>query len=128
MLQFHSGGSTVSGPLLSGQQVPGAAIAPQPDSRVAALMVPDVSGGSRSTLTAREVLAAAAESEEATETRTVEEATTVKVAVDKAVAMKASSDKVAMAKVAANKAVATRAVEEAMAKVVADAAAMKTIQ
>jgi hypothetical protein len=91
------------------------------------LMVPDGFGGSRSTLTAREVLAAAAEFEEATETRTVEEAMTVKVAVDKAVAMKASSDKAAMAKVAANKAVATRAVEEAVAKVVADAAAMKTI-
>jgi hypothetical protein len=90
-------------------------------------MVPDGSGGSRSTLTAREVLPAAAESEEATETRTVEEATTVRAAVDKAVAMKASSDKAAMVKVAANKAVATRAVEEAVAKVVADAAAMKTI-
>jgi hypothetical protein len=80
---------------------------------------------------AREVSAAVAVPEKAAETRTVEEvmmakateeAVVAKVAVDKA-----TTDKVATAdKVAADKGTVKKAAEEAIPKVAADAAAMKT--
>jgi hypothetical protein len=80
-------------------------------------------------------------------TKAAEEATTGKVATDKATsakaatdkstveketmnkaaAMKVATDKAIAAKVAADKATATKAVEEAVAKAVADVTTMKTI-
>jgi hypothetical protein len=120
MRQFHSGGSTVSGPPLLGQQAPRAATAPQPDPMVA-LMALD-----GSTLTAREVSAAVVAAEKAAKMRTVEEATTTK-ATEEAAMAKVAADKAVVEKVAADKAAATKAIEEAMAKAPADAAMMKTV-
>jgi hypothetical protein len=117
MRQFHSGGSTVSGPPLLGQQAPRAATAPQPDPMVA-LMALD-----GSTLTAREVSVAVAAT---AKMRTVEEATTTK-ATEEAAMAKVAADKAVVEKVAADKAAATKAIEEAMAKAPADAAMMKTV-
>jgi hypothetical protein len=119
-MQFHSGGSTISGPRLSGQPIPRVATTLQPDLRVAASMALDGSSGSGSTSTSREVSAAVVVAEKAVEMRTTKETMTLKAAEE------ATADNVVVEKVAMDKAVAMEAAEEAMVKAAVDAATMKT--
>jgi hypothetical protein len=121
MRQFHSGGSTVNGSPLSGQQAPGAATAPQPDSRVAASTA---LGGSAST--AREVSAVVAvtvktrTTKETTSAKAAEEVVATKVVADKVVVVKAAIDKVVADKATVTKAAADKAA-------VAKATTLKTV-
>jgi hypothetical protein len=117
MRSFYSGGPTVSEPLLSGQEAPRAATTPRPDPRVAMSTGPDGSGGSVSTLIAREVSAAVAATEKAAKMRMAEESAAVKAA-EEAVVVKVATDKVTAAQVAADK--------SPVVKTVTDEAAMET--